>query len=116
MNILEMVKKLTEEEMKELRIVLLPAKVSGVRDSGKVTRTEKVLETKIAKQMEILINSLPSDKSVTVQEWTDLAIANGLVTQQDPIRITMYYKKGIITGGYAKTVQLNNMGWFERGI
>jgi hypothetical protein len=102
-------KSLTDEQKKALRdalgILTPTAKVStGVRVTGKVKRTEKVLEEKIAKQMQILIDVLPKDKAIDIAEWGTLAVAGGLQTQQPADRIAAYYKKAIIEGGFAVIV------------
>jgi hypothetical protein len=108
MELVETIKNASEDEKKALAEVLkglLPAtqaKVSAVRDSGKYVRTDKKVETRLAQQMEILLKALPEDKPMTVAEWTEAAIAVGLQTQQDPARITMYYKKRLIEAGYVK--------------
>ena len=103
---MEMFRNLTEEEKAEARELLGINKVStsGARINGKLQRTEKVLETKVAQQMRILIDTLPADRSVDVKEWTELALKAGLQTQQDPVRITMYYKKAIVDAGYAQAI------------
>ena len=102
-------KSLTTEQKATLRDALeipkVTAKVStGVRVTGKVKRTEKVLEEKIAKQMQILIDVLPKDKAIDIAEWGALAVAGGLQTQQPPERIAAYYKKAIIDGAYAVVI------------
>ena len=100
---------LTDEQKLQVRTALgiptAPVKVSsGVRVSGKVQRTEKVLEEKIAKQMEILIKALPSDRAVDINEWGKLAVEGGLQTQQPAERIAAYYKKPIVERGYATLI------------
>ena len=103
-DFIEMLELATEEEKAQIRTQLgISTKVSavGMRVSGKLQRTEKVLEVKVAKQMQILIDTLPSDHAIDVPEWTKLALEAGMQTQQAPERITMYYKKQIIDGGYA---------------
>jgi hypothetical protein len=107
-KLMAMVEGLTNEEKAQFRAALgikdQVVKSAGVRVGGKVQRTDKVLETKIAKQMEILINCLPTDKAVDINEWADLAVAAGLQTQQPAVRIAAYYKKPIIDGGYATVI------------
>lgn len=76
----------------------------GSRISGKVKGTGKKIEVKICKQMEVLIAALPKDKPVDVKEWADLAVKQGLQTQQPPERIVAYYKRNIIELGFAVTV------------
>jgi selenophosphate synthetase-related protein len=100
---------LTAEQKQALRDALeipkVAAKVSsGIRVSGKVMRTEKVLEEKTAKQMQILIDVLPKDRAIDIAEWGTLAVAGGLQTQQPPERIAAYYKKAIIDGAYAVVI------------
>jgi selenophosphate synthetase-related protein len=100
---------LTAEQKQALRDALeipkVAAKVSsGIRVSGKVMRTEKVLEEKTAKQMQILIDVLPKDRAIDIVEWGTLAVAGGLQTQQPPERIAAYYKKAIIDGAYAVVI------------
>jgi len=103
-DFIEMLEMATEEEMAQIKTKLgVGAKGSsvGVRVSGKLQRTEKVLEAKVARQMQILIDTLPADRAIDVAEWTKLALEAGMQTQQAPERITMYYKKQIVDGGYA---------------
>ena len=102
---------LTPGEKKQLRDALgiveqtVAVKVStGIRVTGKVQRTDKVLESKIAKQMQILISVLPTDKAIDINEWAKLAVEAGLQTQQPPERIAAYYKKPIIESGYATVI------------
>jgi hypothetical protein len=99
---------LTDEQRTKFREVLGIKNVSrvssGVRVSGKVQGTDKVLEGKIAKQMEILINVLPKDRAIDINEWGELALAGGLQTQQPASRIAAYYKKDIMEKGYAVNV------------
>lgn len=97
----------TDDQKAQLRAALgitVPTKSTGVRVSGKLQRTEKVLETKVAKQMQILIDVLPKDKAIDINEWAELAVANGLQTQQPAVRIAAYYKKTIVESGYATAV------------
>jgi hypothetical protein len=76
----------------------------GNRVSGKVKGTGKKIEVKVCKQMEILIGSLPKDKPVDIKEWAELAVKNGLQTQQPPERIVAYYKRNIIDLGFAVAI------------
>lgn len=97
---------LTDEQKTKIREALgitnvAPRISTGIRVSGKVQRTDKVLETKLAKQMQILIDVLPKDRAVDINEWAKLAVEAGLQTQQPPERIAAYYKKPIVEGGYA---------------
>ena len=105
-DLLKALETATEEEKAQVRdalgIKLTASKaVSGTRVTGKVQRSEKVLEEKVAKQMQILIGVLPVDRAIDINEWADLAVAAGLATQQPPVRIAAYYKKPIVDGGYA---------------
>ena len=103
-DFMEMLETATEEEMAAIKTKLgHVAKGSsvGMKVSGKLQRTEKMLEVKVAKQMQILIDTLPADRAIDVIEWTKLALDAGMQTQQTPERITMYYKKQIVDGGYA---------------
>ena len=98
-----------DEQKAKIRAVLgikeVAAKVStGTRVSGKVQRSEKVLEVKVAKQMQILIDVLPLDRAINITEWGKLAVEKGMQTQQPPERIAAYYKKPIVEGGYAISV------------
>ena len=104
---MEMVRSLTEEEKVEFKAILglNVVKATRVQVGGKLLRTEKVLETKIARQMQQLIDALPADRAIDVAEWTKIALENGLQTQQDPVRITLYYKKQILDSGYAVVSQ-----------
>ena len=100
---------MTDEQKSKIRealgiVTVVTKPAIGIRVSGKVQRTEKVLEEKIAKQMQILIDVLPVDRAVDINEWGELAIAGGLQTQQPAARIAAYYKKPIIEGGYAVTI------------
>lgn len=100
---------MTDEQKAKVRdalgIVAVTAKpVIGIRTSGKVQRTDKVLENKIAKQMQILIDVLPTDRAIDINEWGELALKAGLQTQQPAARIAAYYKKPIIESGYAITI------------
>ena len=76
-------------------------KVQGSRVGGTVQRTDKKLEIHLCKQMQVLINCLPS-KPTTTSEWANLAIKAGLETQQPPERIVAYYKRQIVGLGFAK--------------
>ena len=82
-------------------VAVAPKTSNGTRVSGKVKRTDKVLETKVAKQMQILIDVLPLDRAIDINEWGKLAVEAGMQTQQPAERIAAYYKKPIIEGGYA---------------
>ena len=110
-NFLNMIKEMTEDEISEVKKVLGPVTVqvtkgsrSGSRVNGFVKRTDKVREKKFAKQMELLIDVLPTEPT-DLASWTKLALDKGLETQQDPTRITAYYKKQIIEMGYAEEVK-----------
>lgn len=107
-KLMAMVEGLSEEEKATFRAAIgITAKVSGTGTThalGKVQRSEKTLTVKVAKQMEILINVLPADKAIDLNEWADLAVAAGLQTQQPAVRIAAYYKKPIVDGGYAVLV------------
>jgi hypothetical protein len=76
---------------------------NGTRVTGKVKSTGKKIEVKVCKQMEVLINSLPKDKAVDINEWAELAVKAGLQTQQPPARIVAYYKRNIMELGFAVT-------------
>lgn len=107
MKLIEMLEKATNEEKAKVRELLgigVKSGNGGTRISGKVQRTEKMLEVKVARQMQILIDSLPKDRAIDVPEWTKIALENGMQTQQEPVRITMYYKKQIVDNGYATIV------------
>ena len=100
---------MTDDQKKQIREALgilsvTPKTSTGVRVTGKVQRTDKVLESKIAKQMQILIDVLPIDRAVDIVEWGTLALAGGLQTQQPAERIAAYYKKPIVEGGYATVI------------
>lgn len=104
-----LVSEMTDEQKGEIRellgIKLTASKaVSGIRVTGKVQRTDKVLEQKVAVQMQKLIDVLPIDRSIDIEEWGKLAVEAGMVTQQPPARIAAYYKKPIVEGGYAKLI------------
>ena len=108
-RILEEIKKMGEAELKELAAILAPhlpqqVRTSAVRDSGKYVRTDKKLETRLARQMEVLINSLPADQPLSITEWAKCAVKKGLQTQQLPERIVTYYKKQLVEMGYVKSV------------
>ena len=110
-NFLNMIKEMTKEEKAQFvsDLDLKPVQVtkgsrSGSRVNGFVKRTDKVLEKKFAKQMELLIDVLPTEPT-DLAAWTKLALDKGLETQQDPTRITAYYKKQIIEMGYAEEVK-----------
>jgi len=112
-NFIDMFKQMTKEELDDVKKILGPLTImnitkgtrSGSRVNGsKVQRTDKVLEKTFAKQMQLLINVLP--KSPTdIAAWTKLALESGLETQQEPTRITAYYRKQIIDMGYAEEVK-----------
>ena len=107
-KLMGLVEGFTDEEKAKFRAAIglkdQVAKTVGTRVTGKVQRTDKVLEVKVAKQMEILINCLPTDKAIDINEWADLATAAGLTTQQPAVRIAAYYKKPIVDGGYATII------------
>lgn len=107
-KLMAMVEGLTDDEKSKVREALgIKVEVRGPstpRMTGKAQRTEKPLTEKVAKQMEILINTLPADRAVDLVEWADLAVAGGLVTQQPAVRIVAYYKKPIVDGGYATLI------------
>jgi hypothetical protein len=96
-------KSLNEVELNIVREILgIRTRMSGgSRVSGKVKGTGKKIEVKVCKQMEVLIGSLPKDKPVDTKEWAELAVKNGLQTQQPPERIVAYYKRNIIDLGFA---------------
>ena len=104
--ILEGLKSLNEVELNIAREILgIRVKMSGgVRISGKVQRTDKKLDIKVCKQMEVLINSLPEDKPVDTKEWAELAVKNGLQTQQPAERIVAYYKRNIMELGFVAAI------------
>ena len=96
---------MTDEQKAQYRDVLgLSKKTIGIRVTGKVQRTDKPLEDKVAKQMQILIDVLPKEIGIDIEEWGALAVAGGLQTQQPPSRIAAYYKKNIVEAGYAQAV------------
>lgn len=103
---------LTDEEKAEFKKILgitnpvVVAKVKGSRTSTSlpIKRTDKERDKVFAKQMNLLIDSLPAEPT-SLQAWTDLALKAGLVTNQEPIRITAYYKKQIIEMGFAEEVK-----------
>ena len=110
-NFLEMLKIMSKDELDTIKKILGPVQVTkgtrtGTRVSGSVQRTDKVLEKQFAKQMQLLINVLPKEPT-DLAAWTKLAVEAGLETQQDPTRITAYYKKQIIEMGYAEEVKPN---------
>lgn len=102
---------LTPEQKSELRDALeVPknavstAKASnGIRITGKVIRTETLVDgIKMPKQMKILVDCLPKDKAIGIEDWGKLAVAAGMETQQPAARIAAYYKKPIVEAGLAK--------------
>jgi hypothetical protein len=80
-------------------------KVSKVSNK-KYVRTDKELTANqsLPKQARILLNSI-TDEPVTVEEWTELALANKLETNQEPVRITMYYRPRLIEAGLVKLAE-----------
>lgn len=102
--LIEVLEKANDEQKSKIRELLgigQKSATTATRISGKFQRTDKVLETKVAKQMQQLIDVLPKDRAVDIDEWTKLALDAGMQTQQEPVRITAYYKKAIVDGGYA---------------
>lgn len=77
---------------------------TGIRVTGKVKGTGKKIDVHVCKQMQTLIEALPKDKPVDINEWAELAVKKGLQTQQPPARIVAYYKKDIVALGFAVAV------------
>ena len=108
-NFVNMLSQMTKDEIDSVKKILGPVQVikgtrTGTRVSGKVQRTDKVIESVFAKQMALLIDVLPKEPT-DLAAWTKLALDKGLETQQDPARITAYYKRQIIALGYAEEVK-----------
>ena len=97
---------LTDEQKSKVREALgmtpaIVAKAARATANGaKIKRTEKVREGKMPKQLEQLIDTLPTDRTIDIIEWGKLAVAAGMQTQQPPERIAAYYKSRIIAEGY----------------
>ena len=108
-NFVIMLGQMTKDEIDSVKKILGPVQITkgtrtGTRVSGKVQRTDKAIESVFAKQMTLLINVLPKEPT-DIASWTKLALDAGLATQQDPTRITAYYKKQIVDLGYAEEVK-----------
>jgi hypothetical protein len=110
-TLVEVLKNCTPEQLTEICTILGPiATASGnktQKDGTKIQGTGQEIDVAkpLAQQVKILITSLPTDKAVSMTEWGQLAVANGLQTQQEPMRIASYYKKVVIDLGYGKAIQ-----------
>lgn len=101
------VAQLTKEEQRavldELQARLAPVTKAKVKTHTKFyTRTDKQLAAtqSLPKQAKILLDVLPVGDMIDIDAWTALALKAGLDTKQEPVRITMYYRPMLITGGF----------------
>ncbi len=69
-------------------------------------RTDKELAVNqsLPKQAKILLASITSEP-ITLETWTENALANHLETNQEPVRITMYYRPRLIEAGFVKVAE-----------
>jgi hypothetical protein len=74
--------------------------------SKKYVRTDKELAVNqsLPKQAKILLASITSEP-ITLETWTENALANHLETNQEPIRITMYYRPRLVEAGLVKLAE-----------
>jgi hypothetical protein len=98
----------TDEEKQTLRTALginqtVSEPKSVVRYAEKYERTSAVLPAKMAKQMKQCIEALT--EQMDLETWGKAAVANGLMTQQNPTRIVAYYRKPMLEGGYIAEVK-----------
>lgn len=93
-------RELLEVLMKKFNIKAAKERVL-VKSTKTYTRTEKQLTEKqsLPKQCMIVLNSL-TEPNMTLESWTEKCLANGLETRQEPVRIVMYYRPLLISGGF----------------
>lgn len=90
------------ENLKSISVKPVPVvKSKGVRTCTKTySRTDKELCTgmSLPKQCRIVLDSLTSEP-ISLETWTSNSVSNGLVTNQDPKHIVMYYRPKLIEFG-----------------
>ncbi len=83
---------------------LVDKKPKVKKTSKNYTRTDATLPTgaKLPKQAQVVLESLVD--TMNLETWTEAAIEAGLVTNQAPIRIVMYYRPLLIKLGLVSEI------------
>lgn len=80
-------------------------KVKGQKRADKkfqVADKSKIGEIKTAQKKLVAVAITRAKGPVDMNEWAELATAEGLVTKQDPARIVAYYRKDLVEAGIVK--------------